>query len=142
MKYIQKNKYFLKLLTIIDESDILKRKVKIYPQQEIDDLKSFVAASSGLVFPSLYEGFGLPVIEAYSQGIPVLTANISSLPEITGGLGILIDPFNEVDIKDGLLKLFSDHDFDSEKVKQWAQQYTYEKAAKKYSELIDRCLKK
>jgi len=132
-----KNKYFLKLLTIIDESDILKRKVKIYPQQEIDDLKSFVAASSGLVFPSLYEGFGLPVIEAYSQGIPVLTANISSLPEITGGLGILIDPFNEVDIKDGLLKLFSDHDFDSEKVKQWAQQYTYEKAAKKYSELID-----
>lgn len=134
------NEYFFKLLSIIEESNVLKRKVKIYPHQEISDLKSLVANSSGLLFPSLYEGFGLPVIEAYSQGVPVLTSNVSSLPEISGDVGVLVDPKDIVDIKSGLLRLDEIYNKDIEKRKQWSEQFTYEKAAIKYSELIDKCL--
>jgi len=136
------NEYFVKLLLIIEGSKVLKRKVKIYPQQDIDNLKVLVSNSVGLVFPSLYEGFGLPVIEAYSQGVPVLTSNMSSLPEISGGLGVLVDPNDTIDIKNGLLKFnMVQHNHD-EKLKQWAEQFTYKNSALKYAELIDRCLKK
>jgi glycosyltransferase involved in cell wall biosynthesis len=136
-----KNEYFERLLLIIEGSKVLKRKVKIYPQQDIDKLKILVSNSVGLVFPSLYEGFGLPVIEAYSQGVTVLTSNVSSLPEISGDLGVLVDPNDIIDIKNGLLKLNMMQQYQDEKLKQWAEQFTYEKAAIKYSELIDRCLK-
>lgn len=134
------NEYFSKLLLIIEQSDILKRKVKVYPQQDIDTLKALVSGSVGLVFPSLYEGFGLPVIEAYSQGVPVLTSNVSSLLEISGDFGVLLNPHDLIDIKDGLVKFYEMRSNEVSKRKQWAQKFTYEKAANKYSKLIDKCL--
>ncbi len=59
-----------------------EEKLKLYQQAEL------------LLFPSLYEGFGLPVLEAMSSGCPVLASNSSSLPEIVGQAGVLIDPKN------------------------------------------------
>ena len=47
------------------------------------------------VFPSLYEGFGMPVLEAMASGVPVITSNVSSLPEVAGDAAILVDPLNE-----------------------------------------------
>ena len=47
-----------------------------------------------LLFPSLYEGFGLPILEAMARGCPVITSNISSMPEVAGDAAILIDPYN------------------------------------------------
>lgn len=63
-----------------------------------------------LAFPSLYEGFGLPILEAQSLGIPVLTSQISSLPEIAGSGALFIDPADYKSISDGLNKIIS-HDF-------------------------------
>ncbi|USN53235.1 MAG: glycosyltransferase family 4 protein [Candidatus Nomurabacteria bacterium] len=60
------------------------------------------------VFPSLYEGFGLPVIEAMALGTPVLTSDISSLPEITGGAAYLVDPEEVNAIANGLARLAFD----------------------------------
>ena len=48
--------------------------------------------SAGVVFPSLYEGFGLPVIEAMATGVPVACSNVTSLPEVAGDAAILFDP--------------------------------------------------
>ena len=59
-------------------------------------------------FPSLYEGFGLPVLEAMNFGIPVLTSRVSSLPEVVGEAGILINPNKAQDIQKGLEKILSD----------------------------------
>jgi len=53
-------------------------------------------------FPSLYEGFGLPVLEAMACGTPVLTANTSSLPEVTGDAALLVDPSDTAAISEGL----------------------------------------
>ena len=61
-----------------------------------------------LVFPSLYEGFGLPVLEAQSLGIPVLTSNTSSLPEIAGEGAIYVDPYSIEDIAKGMKRLTVD----------------------------------
>jgi len=59
------------------------------------------------VFPSLYEGFGIPVLEAMRYGIPVVCANTSSLPEVAGGSALLVDPLDVDDIATGMLELLT-----------------------------------
>lgn len=69
------------------------------------DLPSLYKGSLGLVFPSIYEGFGLPVVEAMACGVPVLTSNVSSLPEVAGNAAILVDPLSVDAIADGITSL-------------------------------------
>lgn len=67
-----------------------------------------------LAFPSLYEGFGLPVLEAMTCGLPVLTSNLSSLPEIAGEAALLVDPEDVEAIADGLWRLLTDAELAAE----------------------------
>jgi glycosyltransferase involved in cell wall biosynthesis len=60
------------------------------------------------VFPSLYEGFGLPPLEAMASGTPVITSNVSSLPEVVGDAAVLIDPLQPEEIADALRRVLSD----------------------------------
>lgn len=73
-----------------------------------EELPSLYRGAVGLVFPSLYEGFGLPVIEAMSCGIPVLTSNTTSLPEVAGGAALLVNPESVEDIAEGIASLCND----------------------------------
>jgi glycosyltransferase involved in cell wall biosynthesis len=66
------------------------------------------------VFPSIYEGFGLPVVEAMQLGVPVLTSNNSSLAEITGDAALQVNPFEVVELTDGLRKIDADADLRAE----------------------------
>jgi glycosyltransferase involved in cell wall biosynthesis len=61
--------------------------------------------ASVFVFPSLYEGFGLPPLEAMASGTPVVTSNVSSLPEVVGDAAILVDPYRAEAIADGILQV-------------------------------------
>lgn len=63
-----------------------------------------------LVMPSLYEGFGFPIIEANAHGVPVLTSRISSMPEVAGKAAYLVDPLDVASIHQGLIKLATDED--------------------------------
>jgi glycosyltransferase involved in cell wall biosynthesis len=71
-------------------------------------LAGLYAAAAGLAYPSLYEGFGLPVVEAMAHGVPVLTSDRSSLPEVAGGAALLVDPEDVPAIAKGLVELVFD----------------------------------
>ena len=73
-----------------------------------DDLPALYAGALAFVFPSLYEGFGLPVLEAQSYGVPVLTANNSSLPEVAGDAALLVDPHDVDAIAEAMQRLATD----------------------------------
>ncbi len=64
-----------------------------------------------IVLPSTYEGFGMPILEAQAVGRPVLTANISSMPEVAGDAACLVDPYNVMEIRDGILRIISDDEY-------------------------------
>ncbi len=66
------------------------------------------------VFPSLYEGFGLPPLEAMASGTPVVTSNVSSLPEVVGQAAVLVDPYDPDAIADGMRRVLSDPDLRAE----------------------------
>ncbi|MDE1952908.1 MAG: glycosyltransferase family 4 protein [Betaproteobacteria bacterium] len=75
------------------------------PRNQVLDL---YASAALFAYPSLYEGFGLPVLEAFASGVPVLTSNISSLPEISGGAALEVDPLSVGAIAEGLRALLDD----------------------------------
>ena len=64
-----------------------------------------------VIFVSLIEGFGLPIIEAQATGRPVVTSNISAMPETAGDGACLVDPYNIKDIRKGVLKVINDTDY-------------------------------
>lgn len=70
-----------------------------------DNLPLYYAAADILAFPSLYEGFGLPVLEAMASGCPVITSNTTSLPEVAGDAGIMIDPADQGSLKNKILEV-------------------------------------
>jgi glycosyltransferase involved in cell wall biosynthesis len=71
-------------------------------------LAALYRLASVFVFPSLYEGFGLPPLEAMASGTPVVTSNVSSMPEVAGDAAVLVDPHDTVDIKDGMKRVLTD----------------------------------
>ena len=73
-----------------------------------DEKVALLSGAEALVFPSLYEGFGLPVIEAMACGTPVLTSDISALPETAGDAALLVDPHAQGDIAAGMERLLTD----------------------------------
>lgn len=73
-----------------------------------EDAVALLRGARGCVYPSLYEGFGLPVLEAMAARVPVLTSNVSSLPEVIGDTGILVEPENEGSLDAGLEQLLLD----------------------------------
>lgn len=72
---------------------------------EDDDVPLLMNGAAAFCFPSLYEGFGMPPLEAMACGTPVIVSNTSSLPEVTGDCGIMVDPFDTEDIAEALLKI-------------------------------------
>jgi glycosyltransferase involved in cell wall biosynthesis len=74
------------------------------------DKLALLSGATALAYPSLYEGFGLPVLEAFAAGVPVLTSNVSSLPEVAGDAAVLVDPGDEDAIATALSELIADGD--------------------------------
>jgi glycosyltransferase involved in cell wall biosynthesis len=75
-----------------------------------ETLRVFYSSAEAFVFPSLYEGFGLPPLEAMAQGTPVVTSNVSSLPEVVGDAAVLVNPENVFDIARGIRQALLDEE--------------------------------
>ncbi len=84
------------------------RRVRRIPYLPFSQLMTLVKGARGVLFPSLYEGFGLPVLEAMALGTPVITSNVAALPEVSGGAAVLVDP-TDVDSMTKAIRAF-DHD--------------------------------
>jgi glycosyltransferase involved in cell wall biosynthesis len=76
---------------------------------KVEHLPSLYSAAEMLVFPSLFEGFGFPVIEAMACNTAVITSNVSAMPEVAGGCAMLVDPLSVEDIAGAIHRLYSDH---------------------------------
>ncbi|MFC1658434.1 glycosyltransferase family 4 protein [Candidatus Omnitrophota bacterium] len=122
----------------------LKNCVRFIGDIPYEDLPLLYNASEYFVFPSLYEGFGIPVLEAMSCGIPVITSNVSSLPEIAGDAALYVNPYDEVDIARKMEKAVEDKDLRKALVSRGtkrAKEFSWDKMARETLEVYEEVLK-
>jgi glycosyltransferase involved in cell wall biosynthesis len=112
-----------------------------------EELEGLWQLADAFVYPSLYEGFGLPVLEAMARGVPVACSNASSLPEVAGDAALLFDPHDERAIATALERLLSGSDQDRAEVERLrarglerAREFTWERTARLTLESYGRAL--
>jgi glycosyltransferase involved in cell wall biosynthesis len=88
----------------------LRDRVRFVGYIDEEELPLWYAAATVFVFPSIYEGFGMPPLEAMACGTPVVTSNTSSLPEVVGDAGIMVDPHDAAALAAALAQLLNDAD--------------------------------
>ncbi|MBW4561742.1 MAG: glycosyltransferase family 4 protein [Mojavia pulchra JT2-VF2] len=117
--------------------------VKFLDYVPYSELPKIINGAIALVFPSLWEGFGLPVLEAMACGTPVITSNISSLPEVAGDAAILINPYNTGEITAAMQAVATDSGLRSHLSTQGiarANQFSWEKTGQATAEVLSRYL--
>jgi glycosyltransferase involved in cell wall biosynthesis len=123
----------------------LETRVHFIGYVEENDLPVVYSLAEVFVYPSLYEGFGLPVLEAMQCGVPVLTSTVSSLPEVAGDAALLVTPTEVDDISQGLRRLLENADLRAEvraRGYQRAREFSWERCAREtlavYKNVYDR----
>lgn len=126
-----------------DVLHLKNHRIKILGYIPEKDMVALHATAIFLAYPSLYEGFGLPLIKSMKVGVPVLTSNTSSMPEVVGKSGILVDPSSVDSIYQGLQKLLSSATLRKQlsvKARQTASKFSWDQTALNtldiYSKLI------
>jgi len=110
----------------------LENKVKFTKYIPDEDMCPLVNGATAFVFPSIYEGFGMPPLEAMACGVPVVSSGEASLPEVVGDCAVIVDAYSSQSICDGMYKIYSDEKLRSDLKKRGterAAQFTWEKSA-------------
>lgn len=116
----------------------LKEQVLFTGYIKQEDVPALLSGATAFIFPSLYEGFGMPPLEAMACGTAVITSNTSSLPEVIGEAGILINPYSVEEIKEAMKKVWKEKDFADRLRKagrERAKEYTWERSARVLKEV-------
>ena len=133
----------LKLIIIgkvMDPELQIERGIRFLGHVSDFDLSSLLTGSKALIFPSLYEGLGVPILDAFNCGVPVVTSNISSMPEASGEAAKLVDPYEVGSIADGIEEVLSKPktyiDKGYKRIKDFSWTKTAEETLKVYKEAI------
>jgi glycosyltransferase involved in cell wall biosynthesis len=127
-----RNKDFVLIFVGYDHYGYKKetKKVRFLGHVSVEDLRILYSGAEMLVYPSLYEGFGLPILEAFACNCPVVTSNTSSLQEVAGRAAKIVGPYNISDIAGGIESVLSNRKNLVEKGKRRFKKYSWEKTAK------------
>ncbi|BAZ50952.1 group 1 glycosyl transferase [Nostoc sp. NIES-4103] len=121
----------------------ITNQVKFLNYVPYNELPAIINRAIALVFPSLWEGFGFPVLEAMACGTPVITSNLSSLPEVAGDAAILINPYNTGEITEAMQTIATDSQLRSHLSTQSiarAEQFSWDKTGQATAEVLERFL--
>ena len=130
------------LLDTITQLDLTEY-VKVLGRVDDATLATLYTNAQFLVMPSLYEGFGLPLVEAMSYGTPVLTANNSSMPEVAGNAGLLVDALDVESIADGLQEMITNNELRerlAKNAKLNASRFSWDESAKKLITVFEKAI--
>jgi len=122
------------------EDQLVSNRIIQFNFVEDKELNLFYNAAGVFVYPSSYEGFGLPPLEAMSCGIPVIVAASSSLPEVVGNAGIFIEPRDPKDIADKICKVLSEDNLRNDliiKCMNQAEKFSWSRCSRKIYEALD-----
>jgi glycosyltransferase involved in cell wall biosynthesis len=105
-----------------DENELITQanlgdSVRLFPNAADEELRAFYSCAQAFVYPSLYEGFGIPPLEAMACGTPVIVSNTSSLPEVVGDAGLYFDPSSKEQLLDALDRIVYDTNLREELVR-------------------------
>ncbi len=106
-----------------------------------EELAKVTASATALCYLSLFEGFGIPIIEAMQCGVPVITSNISSMPEVAGGAALLANPLSPTEICKAITQISTDENLRKELIQKGfenAKRYTWDGAAKTLIEILEK----
>jgi glycosyltransferase involved in cell wall biosynthesis len=120
-----------------------RRQIRHLSYVPFEQLVALIRGARALLFPSLYEGFGLPVLEAMQLGAPVMTSNVASLPEVAGDAAVLVDPLDIGDMARAIKTLDDDGDLRAElraRGRERALRFSPEKYRERVTELYRRLL--
>ena len=111
---------------------------------EQDALCRALGGALSLVYVSYFEGFGVPIVEAFQSGVPVITSNVTSMPEVAGDAAILVNPLDVNEIAQAMLNIFQDPELRAgliEKGLSRATQFSWEQSAKDFWNVIEHTVK-
>ncbi len=128
---------------VLERAEALGVRGRIVELSGVDDarLRALYAGCEALLFLSLYEGFGLPVLEAMAAGAPVIASDRSSIPEVVGDAGLLVDPHDPAAAAAAVLRLSADPAYRGERVRRGrarAAQFTWERAGRETADVLYR----
>jgi glycosyltransferase involved in cell wall biosynthesis len=118
----------------------LEKRIVLSGTLSDEKLAEYYRGARAFLFPSLYEGFGIPVIEAMACGTPVLTSNTTSLPEVAGDAAVLVDPNQVESISAGIEKISYDETLRATLIAKGLERiklFSWEKTARKVQEVLD-----
>lgn len=110
---------------------------------KIEELAGLYRSASFFIYPSLYEGFGIPIVEAFSSCCPLIASDLTSIPEVAGDAAILIDPNDQGSMEESMLEMLSNKELRRSLIelgKKRAQKFSWELAAEKTTSIYKLCM--